>query len=396
MLAYALCSKEGKILREGRATLAELAKDIFKSKIVLLVAASDVTLLEIAIPAIPEAKLKVALPNLVEDQLMSDSADCALLLISKQASSDAGNKRVVAVAQRSWLQQLSTSLYAFGASYVKAIPAQLCLPYKSGHCSVLMEEFGQEGLGVHYSFRFAIDRGVGVLLESEQSAEKRLSTILQLAPPGPILLQLPNELIGAYKAAIDGNPIWADQIIIQESNWLSTIDAIKEAGLNLMGAVNSAQHSRIQWRMWRWPLILAFLTLLVNIIGLNGEYWGMKREAQAMKLGMTQMYKVSFPNDTVVSFPLEQMKKNLEIAQRNAGQPASYDFTVLLSEFGSAWSTIDSAKLPKIVSIEYKDYALVVQVKGDMPQEELKKALLVKNLSLKKNNAEVWQVKEAE
>lgn len=397
ILAYALCAKDGAILSEGQAKLAELAKLILKSKIVLLIAASDVTLLGITIPpAIPEAKLKVALPNLVEDQLMSDSADCVLLLLPKQASADDANKRVVAVVERNWLQQLSTSLYALGASYVKAVPAQLCLPYKSGHCSVLIEQFGQEDLSVHYSLRLAIDRGVGILLEFEQSIEKRLSSVVRLSPPGPIWLQLPKELMGEYKTAIENNTAWADQITIHEVNWLDTIDAIKQVGTNLMVGLNLAHASRVHWKIWRWPLMLASLILLINIVGLNGEYWAMKREVQALKLGMVQTYKVSFPKDAVVAFPLEQMKKNLEIAQRNAGQAAPYDFTALITELGAAWGTVESKKLPKIISIEYKNYALLVQVKGNMPQEELGKVLSAKGLSMKKSNAEVWEIKVAE
>jgi len=393
-LAYALCSKDGVILREGRGTLTELSKDIFKSKIALLIAASDVTLLEITIPAIPEAKLKLALPNLVEDQLMSDSADSVLLLIAKHAGSEVSNNRVVAVVQRSWLQQLSASLYALGASYVKALPAQLCMPYTSGYCSVLMEEFTQDS-GVHYSLRFGVDSGIGVLSEPGQSIEKRLSTISLLSPPGPILLQLSNELMSEYKVAIEADPTWANRITAQESDWQTTIAEASKVGSNLMASLNSAQASHIQWRIWRWSLVFAALTLCVNIAGLNIEYWSVKREAQALKMGISQTYKVSFPKDAVVPYPLEQMKKNLELAQRNSGEAASYDFTVLLSEFGSAWNTINPAQLPKIVTIDYKDYALVVQVKGDMQQEELKKALAVKGLSLKKNNAEVWQIKEA-
>jgi general secretion pathway protein L len=401
-LAYALCSKDGAILREGQATLTELSKDIFKSKIVLIIAASDVTLLDIVIPAIPEAKLKLALPNLVEDQLISDSSECVLLLVAKGNNSEAdahsdsdggGNKRVVAVAQRSWLQQLSASLYALGASYVKALPAQLCIPYQNGHCSVLMEEFGEDS-SVHYSLRFDVNRGIGVLLESEQSVEKRLATISELSPSAPIVLLLPNVLVDAYKTAIAANPTWAERITVQESNWSSTINEAKTVGVNLLSGLGSGQTSHIQWRIWRWALILGALTLLVNLVGLNVEYWSLKREVQALKMGMAQTYKASFPKDAVVPYPLEQMKKNLQIAQRNAGQPASYDFTVLLSEFGSAWSTIDPTRLPKIVSIEYKDRALLIQVNGSMPQEELKKALSAKGLILKKNNAEVWQVKE--
>ncbi|MCD6027805.1 MAG: ral secretion pathway protein GspL, partial [Solimicrobium sp.] len=135
VLAYAFCSKEGAILREGRATLTELSKDIFKSKIVLLIAAADVTLLEITVPPMPEAKLRLALPNLVEDQLMSDSGDSLLVLAPKPLNSESRNKRTVAVVRRNWLQQISSNLYSLGASYIKALPEVLCLPYLSGHCA---------------------------------------------------------------------------------------------------------------------------------------------------------------------------------------------------------------------------------------------------------------------
>ena len=51
--------------------------------------------------------------------------------------------------------------------------------------------------------------------------------------------------------------------------------------------------------------------------------------------------------------------------------------------------------LLKLVSVEYKDHALVLEVKGDVPQKELQSALDEKGLVLKKNNAESWQVRSA-
>ena len=110
---------------------------------------------------------------------------------------------------------------------------------------------------------------------------------------------------------------------------------------------------------------------------------------------MLQTYKASFPKDTVVVFPLEQMRKNLDIAQRSSGQPSADDFTMLLTQFGAAWNTLNADQLPKLVSIEYKDHALVLQLKGPVPQKELQLALDTKGLVLKKNNAEVWQVRNA-
>jgi general secretion pathway protein L len=389
-LAFALCSQEGAIVREGRSSLPELAGLIAKSDVVLLIAASDVTLIELAIPPMPESKLKLALPNLVEDQLMADPADCVFVLSAKLSS--ATNQRTIAVAQRSWLQQLSTSLFALGANQIKAFPAQLSLPFKAAQTTARIAESAQDG-GVTLSLRLDVDQGFGMLLQETADVAEYLTTLYMMVPTGPVLLQLPAELMATYKSVIEANPIWAERTALQASSWPDTIYNAKLISVNLMAGLNTAQTNRIQWQIWRWPLILAGLLALVNIIGLNSEYWTLKREAQTLRLGMSQTYKATFPKESVVPFPLEQMKKNLDLAQRNSGQASSDDFTALLSQFGSVWQTLPPERLPKLVSVEYKDHGLLVQIKGDMPQTELEQALTVKGLSLKKNNAEVWQVR---
>ena len=162
-----------------------------------------------------------------------------------------------------------------------------------------------------------------------------------------------------------------------------------------MAGLNNAQTNRIQWQIWRWPLVLVSLVLLVNIAGLNYDYWSLKREAQALRQGMIQTYKATFPKETVVLFPLEQMRKNLDIAQRGSGQASPDDFTLLLTQFSQAWNALPADKVPKLVSVEYKDHGLVLQIKGSMPQKELQLQLDAKALELKKNNAEIWQVRNA-
>lgn len=391
-IAYAVGSQEGAIIREGHSTLSELAPSISKANVVLLIAASDVTLLELTIPPMTEAKLKLALPTLVEDRLMCDATECVFLLGTKSHIKSPGasnTNRCIAVAQRSWLQQLSGSLFALGANQVKALPAQLCLPWKNAQSSVLLDE--ENNLTV----RFDEDSGVGMLLESEQNIAERLSTIAMLVPPGEVVLHLPKQLSAEFKSAIVANPEWENRFTVQEANWSGTVAAARSVSFNLMAGVNSAQTQRIQWQMWRWPLVLASLILLVNIAGLNYDYWNLKRQSQALNQGMLQTFKASFPKATVIAYPLEQMRQNLDIAQRNSGQPSADDFTMLLSQFGAAWNTLNPGQLPTLVSIEYKDHALLLQLKGTVPQKELQQALDAKDLVLKKNNAEVWQVRPA-
>ena len=62
--------------RQGVAALQELSGTIGAAqRVVLLLAASDVSLLQVQIPPLSAARLKAALPNLVEDQLIGDPAD---------------------------------------------------------------------------------------------------------------------------------------------------------------------------------------------------------------------------------------------------------------------------------------------------------------------------------
>lgn len=390
--SYAACRDDGSIIREGSATLSELAATVLRANLVLLIAAADVTLLELKTPPMSEAKLKMALPNLVEDQLMCDVRECVLILAAK---SDSGS-RTVAVAQREWLQKLHAHFVALGASQIRAIPAQLCLPWNKDQCSVTLDDQRSEA---SLTLRNGAQSGMGILQESAQSVETWLTAMTMLAGPLAIHLLLPAGLIRPYQEALQTNPVWLERITMSESSWAATLGPARTVSINLMAALQGSQSSQIQWQVWRWPVMLAALVMLVNIVGLNYDYWNLKREAQALKQNMLQTYRTSFPKETVVVYPLEQMRKNLDLAQRNSGQASPDDFTLLLSEFGAVWNSMNAAELPKLVSVEYKDRALVLQLKAETGQQDMQKnlqaALDSKGLVLKKINAEVWQVRNA-
>src|SRR5690606_9422188 len=105
-------------------------------QVVLLLAPSDVTLLQIKVPPMSATRLKAALPNLVEEHLMGDVDECVIV-----AGAPAGGMRTVAVVQQDWLEKLRTLLDNQGALQLQALPAQLCLPWEEGTASAaLMEE----------------------------------------------------------------------------------------------------------------------------------------------------------------------------------------------------------------------------------------------------------------
>ena len=76
-LPFALVDKAGHVQRAGRAALTLLPR---ANATVLIVAARDVLLLAATVPPLKGPKLRQALPNIVEDQLIQDPAGCHIAL----------------------------------------------------------------------------------------------------------------------------------------------------------------------------------------------------------------------------------------------------------------------------------------------------------------------------
>ncbi|EAY63143.1 General secretion pathway L protein, partial [Burkholderia cenocepacia PC184] len=73
-LPFTLVDKAGQVQRAGRAALALLPR---ANATVLIVAARDVLLLAATVPPLKGPKLRQALPNIVEDQLIPGPARAA-------------------------------------------------------------------------------------------------------------------------------------------------------------------------------------------------------------------------------------------------------------------------------------------------------------------------------
>ncbi|WP_344234314.1 type II secretion system protein GspL, partial [Cupriavidus gilardii] len=102
----------GHLLREGQAPIAELPA---ADRLVLIVAAADVLVTTAAVPPLAPNRLKLALPNLVEDSLAADAQACHIAVgpEAPQAAADASSaaaaargprRRLLMVTERAWLR----------------------------------------------------------------------------------------------------------------------------------------------------------------------------------------------------------------------------------------------------------------------------------------------------
>ncbi|HEY0847700.1 MAG TPA: type II secretion system protein GspL [Noviherbaspirillum sp.] len=390
---FASVSGSGAMEREGVAALPDLGDPVKKAqRIVLLLAASDVTLLRVKVPpTLSGGRLKAALPNLVEDQLMSDPAECVIV-----AGGMHDGLRSVAVVSRAWLELLSRTLLALGARHVSALPSQLCLPYQQGVANAAVAEHGTD---IDIAVRTAEHEGIGLSVVADQpesAAFEAMQSLAAVVPQGPVALHVPPTRLRDYEESLHIAPTLNERITLHADSWERWTAGASRVAVDLMAGLGAAASPAFNWRPWRWPIALGAAVLFVNIIGMNVEWLRLKREAEMLRTSMIQTYKNAFPKESVIVDPLAQLRQKLSGAQRSSGQLAPNDFTALAAAFGEAWASTGQGT-PPINRLEYRDGSLTVRLKpgASASLEQLTSALAARNLSITQPEAGIWQIRSA-
>ena len=382
------------LMREGQAPIAQLSAAIAGAlRVVVILSASDVSLLQAKIPPLSAARLRAALPHLLEDQLMSDPAESVFI---PGASQD--GQRLVAVIQRDWLEIIARTLFAYGARHLVALAAQLCLPLSSNALSAASHDAAN---GIDLSLRFGPQAGIGLFLQCEptQNGEYEvLQTLSALVPTQALHLQVAPTRVASYQAAVKELALDSRMTIVAD-HWSRWISGARLAPLNLLSSLDGAGTPEFDWKPWRWSMLLLALVLLVNIIGLNADWWRLQSEATSLRGQMLQTYKASFPRENVIVDPLAQMQQHIAAAQRSAGQPAADDFTTLSGNFSAAWSLAGGGQTVAsvIAGIDYRERSLIVRLKQGaiLPRDALRAALADYGLSLSPAPNNAWQIRNA-
>ena len=383
---YALAGDGGQVLQQGASALGNLGDLVASAqRVVLLLAASDVTLLRVQVPPLSAARLKAALPNLVEDQLLGDIADAVMVAGPSQG---ADGMRSVAVVQRAWLEVLVKALVAQGAHHVSALPAQLCLPFQPGSVSAALTA-GDDGLEL--AMRQSQYEGLGLALAPQPEAA--LHTLRAMAGEAPVTLYVAAPQLAQYAAAAAS----IADVTLVEDHWAHWISAAKSTTMDLVPALGGTGAGARQWQRWRWPLRLAVLALVVNIAGINSQWLHLKHEAANVRVGMLQTFKAAYPNETVILDPAAQMRKNIELARAGSGEVGPDEFIALSAALGEALGGLPRRDV--IATLEYRERALMVKIKPNMvdaaAMAQIKAALAAHKLELSEATPGTWRIQLA-
>ncbi|QRX81646.1 type II secretion system protein GspL [Glaciimonas sp. PAMC28666] len=406
---YALVSEQNRIERQGIAPLSDLAAQIAAAaRVVLILAAADVSLLRMQVPPMSDSRLKMALPNLVEDQLLDDPLDCVIVTGRRRAvklsrndqhpvDNVPDNLRLIAVVQREWLLLIVKTLRALGAGNLHVFPAQLCLCLADP--KLMVAAVTDHGGVIEVALRMAGEEGIGWLLSpvTGQSSEQTiLDSLTAILAQQQVLLYVPEASLLAFRERGD------TQVTIALDDWSHWIagaqQLMREGGIDLMGGLTaSAAGTEFRWRRWRWPIALAAALLMVNVVSLQVDWWRMRREASSLRAGMLQSYRAAYPKETVILDPIAQMQQKIALAESNNGRFSHDDFLLLLAGFGETWAALpQSVETKAIGALEYRDHHLLVHWKNiqnaDAAEAPFKRALDAKLLTLTKPVDGVWQI----
>ena len=411
-LPFTLVDKAGHVQRAGRAALALLPR---ANATVLIVAARDVLLLAATVPPLKGPKLRQALPNIVEDQLIQDPLGCHIAL-DPAALPD--GRRVLAVVDRAWFRAICDAFAAAGHRHLSAVPATRCLPAPrtsaetasaapvDGEAAVaadaalvadaiepparpatvaavlglatavepaLVEAGALPAAAGAPRLELAVARGA--LGEGFAApASRAAGTLAALAGGGDVELYELGEPGAEPRLASVGR---TDGPLLPGAAPLS-FDTFARRALTERFDLCQFEFESQPWRFdratvkrLRVPIALVAATLGVAVIGMNLHWWKLSRERDALSAQITETLLSAFPKTTTVLDPPAQMQRQLDQLRLAAGELSPNDFLALSSGLSRSMGALP---LNGIASLDYHDRRLdvgfkpEVKVDPDFPQ----------------------------
>lgn len=327
---------------------------------------NDVFVTAIEPPKLSEGKLRLALPNILEDRLLAEAADCHFAFSVPRGGTGtttiaAMPKMPIAVVDRGLLTRaLDVCVeagYRVRAAYseIYTVPAPA-----AGVLSV------------------RIDRGRGVARSATHDGFAFDLTDDGAVPPALALAirQLGVRRIQAYGRDSAKLAALAEALNIKVEQVAQAADsASTESAVNLLqgsfaqggmlGAMmpSGARVNALRKGALKVPLAWAAVAIVVAIAGMNAYYWKLESESKAIRSQMEAAFRSNFPETTAVVDPVLQTQRQLNELRARAGIPSANDFSVLNARTALLLS---AAPLGAVASLEYRDGSLKVKFKPGM------------------------------
>ena len=365
----------------GQTPIALLPK---ASSVDVVFDASDVFITTIDPPKLAEGKLRMALPNILEERLLADPADCHFAFRPMRSGGNTGAgeapKMPVAVVDRGLLTRaldaLTESGYRIRAAYseIYTVP-----PPSAGVLSVRIGRGrGIARSGVHDGFAFDIGEEVPptLALAIRQLGIKRIQAYGSEASRLTALA----ESLGVQ---VDVHP---EEVELGSTDGAVNLLQGAFAQGGMMGSFTpGGLMPALTARAMRVPLAWAAAAAIVAVAGMNIYYLKLESESKALRSQMEASFRSNFPQIAAIVDPIEQTKRQMSELRSRAGIPSANDYSVLNARTALLLSI---APIGSVAAMEYRDNALKVKFKpgtGDNAalQNSLRSAAVQQGLAIR-------------
>ena len=404
---FCVASSSEHVLQQGFKNFSEL-KPLAQSaqQVVLLIAASDVHFASIKVPPLSLTKLRAALPNMLEDQVLVDPAQ---LVFACQTPKH--GKALVAIVSRIWMETILAQAKVLNARKLSAFALSTTMqkPDNDNSANVLIEIHGSSlelslsafsGPSASSSLSTSEQQASGMTMHVEydknDQATPNFSEIFQtlqlLTPQAHLNIFVEKQWQQACEVAKVSYSSEETQIQIRQADWKSKIAGFDAANIDLLATLLQENNQSIDWQRWRLTMILVFAALFIAMLGLNWKWWTLNKEATQLRASIMTSYKNTFPKERVLRDPMVQMQQNIDSSKKAAGQSTKEDFIVLASQFSQSWDALvgigNSSSSATVSYIEYKDRSLYIKPASTsaVNLEQLRQSLKERSLKVEMND----------
>lgn len=344
----------------GAAAIGELPK---ARALDLVFDALDVYTATVEAPRLSEARLRQALPNLLEERMLADPADCHFAAAPVAARPDAGGapaepqRLSVAAIDRATLTRVLDTLGQAQLAPRSAYSELYTVPPPQDGVFSARVAAGKGFLrtGADQGCVFDIDDGgAGTLaLAVRQFAIARLRLYGAAEEVGPAV-------IGALRAALAGAGAGAAAVAIEAApapiNLLATADAVNLLQGAFVPSGGFGFSGRLLTRLtrdgaWKAPAAWLAVCAAIAVGGLNAYWLQLESRFQDVRAAMHRTFRDGFPNEPE-AYLLEQARRSVSLLRARAGRPSADDFSVLNAQ---ALQLLGSAPVGIVAGIDYTD-----------------------------------------
>lgn len=314
----------------------------------LIADARDVNLIEAVVPPLSGARLRQALPNVVEEFLLQDVSKCLIVagpVIDEQ-------RRLVAVIDRDWVEFLLGAFDRRGIRVEALWPAQLALP-------VGPDDWAIAGAHGALTLRTGVAQGLG--WNAGEDPDFRTEAVVAVLEAAGVRGEPPERLT----AFVEDEP-WESSIRRGAERCgvpvvFARLPLVRTAPVDLLTGRASgmkASLAQFDWRIWRTPVALAAACVVAALVGLNLHWAQQASEKRALRASVESKFRSAFPGAQVLVDPVLQMKRNVAALRAQNGRSGPEDFVPMAVRFAQA---VGPQGQEGLAGMEFRDGKLKVR-----------------------------------